>query len=247
MGETLRNITSASSCTCAAHWINSKNVNNTPQVEMVLLSDRGRETTSNLFTRIHSLLNYSDKDYATCPNNLHTLSGTLFRWPPCFFNILIPSMLAVLVTGTGSNQRQMGVWGGDRREGAIHKVTVYSSCIRGKRWGPASPFSCAGFSLDHLAFTPSSQLSHLKPFSTPTAPVFFFLSLSFFFSAFFTVTFLQIWLDTAGKGRDGQGDERMLHKGGGEWRIDRVRKARDGYEVGKVREITIPQFLLSEG
>lgn len=78
-GKTLHNVTSASSRMCGAHRINNKNLNTTPQVEIVLLSgQREGKTTSNLFTQIHSLLNYSDKDYATCPNNLHTLSGTLF-------------------------------------------------------------------------------------------------------------------------------------------------------------------------
>lgn len=102
---------------------------------------------------------------------------------------------------------------------------VYSSCIRGNWWGPASPFSSAGVSLDHLAFTPQSQLSHLKPSFYPHNPHFFLSSSSSLL--FFTMSFLQIWLDAAGKGRGGQKDERILHKWGGEWRIDHVRKARD--------------------
>lgn len=104
-----------------------------------MLSDRREgKNYKHLIHPDSSSLNYSDKDYATCPNNFHTLSATLLWWPPCFSNILIPGMLTVLVTGTGSNQRQMGVLGdtGERereRETAINKMSLYSSCIGGNQ------------------------------------------------------------------------------------------------------------------
>lgn len=110
----------------------------------------------------------------------------------------IPGMLAVLVTDTGSNQRQTrGRASGTETETERERVEsnkqsdcrVYSSCIRGSRRGPASPFSSAGFSLDRLAFTPYSQLSHLKPLPTPTNPPLFF-SPPPFYSLLFLFSFL---------------------------------------------------------
>lgn len=56
---------------------------------------------------------------------------------------------------------------------------VYSSCITGKWWEPASPFSSAGVSSDHLEFI-------AKPLNPSAPPPLFFL---FIFAPFFFPSF----------------------------------------------------------
>lgn len=193
----------------AVMWVSctngNKNVNNTPQVETVW--SEGGQTASDLFLQIHSLLKYSDKDYATCPSNLHSLSDTHSDDHPACLMYSKQSVGCPGDVNRGSNQRQIGV-----RE-RVNKVTVVFIHHALQETDEDLPvlFALQDFHWTIWQFTPQGRLNHLILRSTPI--LFSFLNCISSLLHFQSDT-PQISLDTAGKEEDGQRDKERLHKAG---------------------------------
>lgn len=176
---------------------------------------REHRTTRNAFIQIHVLLNYSHCDYVTRPGN--ALAGTLFWWPSCSFNVFQavcwPSQWLAQRVKPKANTRACE---GKQRQREINKVTAVfiHHASEGTDEDLPVPSAQLAFHWTIWQFTPQSQLSHLKPFSTPTPPILSLILL--LLCSIFLWIFLQISLDTAVKGCGGQMDKRMLHKGGGD-------------------------------